>query len=273
LIEILGAGIIYVSLTVDGVTSAPPVRVTILGDAIGIVNVSNRDYVYEERTLQLNVSPQIDVEWTSSNTAIATVDANGIVTGITPGDVVITATAIANPGVSDTITITVRPLQIYTIAAWRQGGMLSDAQTHLPSRTPPALRVRGGGAVSGNPNQLVFGGWTVLGHYWYAEVDTTGLSNITVSSEQRAVNSDLDRFVLEYSVNGGAWRYARSIEVCSSGLGDVALAGRISNHELSEEANNATSLRVRWRNTVVASGGVNARNIIIEGSGATNLDP
>ncbi|MBQ9678200.1 MAG: discoidin domain-containing protein [Prevotella sp.] len=57
-----------------------------------------------ENTISTNT-----VDFTSSNDAIATVDANGVVTGVAPGNVTITATLKENNSISNTIDLTVNP--------------------------------------------------------------------------------------------------------------------------------------------------------------------
>jgi hypothetical protein len=51
------------------------------------------------------------VTWTSSATAVATVDGTGKVTGVTNGSAVITAASTVDPSVTGTMALTVRPLQ------------------------------------------------------------------------------------------------------------------------------------------------------------------
>ena len=48
-----------------------------------------------------------ELQWTSSNESIATVDANGLVTAVAEGEVVITATLESNPAISATCNVTV----------------------------------------------------------------------------------------------------------------------------------------------------------------------
>ncbi len=63
----------------------------------------------------LPISFDSDVRWTSSNEAVATVDANGVVTGISEGTAVITATSVATNAegnsASAQATVTVKPLR------------------------------------------------------------------------------------------------------------------------------------------------------------------
>ncbi len=48
-----------------------------------------------------------DIVYSSSNTSLATVDGNGLVTGIAMGDVMITATLVSDPSITATITLEV----------------------------------------------------------------------------------------------------------------------------------------------------------------------
>lgn len=63
------------------------------------------------------------VTWSSSNPEVATVDENGVVTGVTPGTAMITATAVLNPDVSATCAVTVESVDITLKGALQgQGG-------------------------------------------------------------------------------------------------------------------------------------------------------
>jgi len=103
----------YTFVDVNGVRVDPavegPVRpvesITIYeGDVSVIVN---RTTDLTAIVLPLSVADR-SVSWTSSNTSIATVDANGRVMGIAPGTATITATT-TEGGFTDSITVTVNP--------------------------------------------------------------------------------------------------------------------------------------------------------------------
>ena len=236
--------------------------------------ISARNYVYVDRTLQLAVDPQVDVVWTWAGTGAVSIDSNGLVTGIADGTVTITATLVGDPGVYDTITITVRPLQDYTIAAWFAAprGSMFDVQTELPLRATPIIGASHGRTIGGTINQLALGQWLTLERYLYVEVDTTGLSNISVSSLQSAGSPDLNSFVLEYSIDGGlTWLDAKPITVCTRPLNDPNLAGVVNNHELPANAGDVSSLLIRWSNTAIGGGNMLIRNIVITGKGPGGL--
>jgi hypothetical protein len=85
---------------VRSVTISPSTATLNPGDKITLASSVNADAGVTDRT----------VTWTSSNTAIATVDLNGVVTGgTTAGNVTITASSKADPTVKGAALITVVP--------------------------------------------------------------------------------------------------------------------------------------------------------------------
>lgn len=105
------------------------------------------------RTLQLQaiLTPAdatfYKINWTSSNTAVATVDASGKVTALTPGTVQITAASDRYPAISDTITVEVTPILVkqlllsHSVMAIQTGSSktlsvtVTPANAHDPSVT------------------------------------------------------------------------------------------------------------------------------------------
>ena len=63
-----------------------------------------------------------ELEWTSSNESVATVDANGLVTAVAEGDVVITATLVSNSAISATCNVTVTPFIANTFYGYGSNG-------------------------------------------------------------------------------------------------------------------------------------------------------
>ena len=55
-----------------------------------------------------------ELEWTSSNESVATVDANGVITAVASGDAVITAKLISNPAITATCNVTVTNFTAHT---------------------------------------------------------------------------------------------------------------------------------------------------------------
>jgi hypothetical protein len=87
-----------------------------------------------------------EVEWSSSDTAVATIDANGLVTGVSKGTATITATAKDGSGVKGETTITVvgkQPTSItfdgaktYEFDSWQ--GKVIDFKKDLKMKVEPA---------------------------------------------------------------------------------------------------------------------------------------
>lgn len=113
-----------------------------------------------------NVISGVTFTWTSSNTAAATVDANGLVTAVGAVQVLstttITATATGGAAVSTTVTVDVPPTG--TAPAWT---LLS------PTGTPPAARSGHAAAYDDiNDRMMIFGGYdvsTALNDVWVLE--------------------------------------------------------------------------------------------------------
>lgn len=91
------------------------------GDYIYTLEITNGETanIQEASTLQLNTQVKLNgnivtdktIIFSCDNTSIATVDENGLITGISAGECIITASLQDNPQVYDTITITVTALQ------------------------------------------------------------------------------------------------------------------------------------------------------------------
>lgn len=83
---------------------------------VGIISVSGMKTLDAGSTVQLSAAVQPasasdqTVVWSSSNTDVAVVDANGLVSGISSGSATITATAADGSGTQGTISVTVYPL-------------------------------------------------------------------------------------------------------------------------------------------------------------------
>lgn len=92
------------------------------------LNVSGGSSVQQGKTLQLSVvytpvnTTQTGVTWESSNQSIATVNANGLVTGIAEGNVVITATSVVNTTIKATFNLNINAVvsdkMEFIVAGW-----------------------------------------------------------------------------------------------------------------------------------------------------------
>lgn len=123
----LSAGEATVTVTSEGQRAAATVKVGEAKAASVSVGGASNTPVIVGQTLQLSataydakgaaMSGRV-VTWTSSSEAIATVDANGLVTGVTPGDATITATV---DGVNASVAVTVAPLPVTSVVVSATG--------------------------------------------------------------------------------------------------------------------------------------------------------
>ena len=87
--------------------------VNALTPATSIIVSSSVDEIFEGETLQMSAvmlpenATYRTIKWTSSNESIATVDVNGLVSGLSPGNVRITAHALDNSGVTGYVDLTI----------------------------------------------------------------------------------------------------------------------------------------------------------------------
>jgi hypothetical protein len=117
LVTAVGAGTASITATSTAdVDKKASVTITVTAPAVRNVTVAPANAVLRPgETLGLVANVDADpgvartVTWTSSNNAVATVTAAGVVTAVTPGAVTITATSTANTSVSGAAAITVRP--------------------------------------------------------------------------------------------------------------------------------------------------------------------
>lgn len=100
------------------------------GDYIYTLEITNGETssIQEGSTLQLNVQVKLndntvekEVIYSSDNSSIATVDENGLVTAISAGECIITASLAENPSVYDTISIIVTALPEHNYAVTISG--------------------------------------------------------------------------------------------------------------------------------------------------------
>lgn len=87
----------------------------------------------ENLQILANIQPAFastkDVEWSSSDPAIASVSANGLVSAIAPGDVIITCSAVDGSGVTATCNIKVQGIPVTGITLSRTSASLKMGET------------------------------------------------------------------------------------------------------------------------------------------------
>ncbi|HKI97842.1 MAG TPA: Ig-like domain-containing protein [bacterium] len=141
--------------------------------------------------------------WTSSNTAVATVDAGGNVSGVAPGVVTITANGPAGSGVSGALTVTVSPV---TFVNWVLKPSGQAIQTGASLQYVLMEQFSDGSFVpSANPVT----GWSVTNGTGSATIDGTGLLT-AVSAGTATVTVDFT------DDNGNAASRSTSVTVVST---------------------------------------------------------
>jgi uncharacterized repeat protein (TIGR02543 family) len=111
-----------------------PTTITITGDtSVYVGNSITLDITYPANTIH-------GVTWDVIIPGIATVDANGVVTGVSEGEIGIVATSTADGSVQDAIMVTVNPIVSYTVSYEENGGTsVADEPVNSGSKaTEPA---------------------------------------------------------------------------------------------------------------------------------------
>ncbi|MEO7997327.1 MAG: Ig-like domain-containing protein [Gemmatimonadaceae bacterium] len=90
------------SLSVTAIVNATPVTISVAPTTVALISGAQ-----QQLTASIGGSANTAVTWTTTSTAIATVDANGLVRAITPGTATVTARSVADPSKSFDVTVTV----------------------------------------------------------------------------------------------------------------------------------------------------------------------
>jgi len=126
-------GLLVLFCDLDGITVSDDLENEIAnaGDYIYTLEITNGETanIQEASTLQLNVVVKLNgnpvdnktVTFSSNNPSIASVDENGLITAISAGECIITASLTDNPNVYDTISITVTALPQHNYAVTISG--------------------------------------------------------------------------------------------------------------------------------------------------------
>ena len=129
--------------SVKAVKYVPPVLV----ESITLNKQSTSIGVDSTMTLTATVLPDNatdkSVTWSSSNTGVATVDQNGVVTGVASGTAHIIATANDGSGVADTCTVSVYLVQIAIIGGVQIKYVAGDNWQAVVGRNPGVLYIDG----------------------------------------------------------------------------------------------------------------------------------
>jgi len=143
-----------------------------------------------------------EVTWESDDEDVATVDANGVVTGVAEGEVTITATSTSNASATDTHVITVSAAVYWDVTYYSNGGSSVDQDSVLDGTTvtPPTPPTY---------TSYVFDGWytddvTFLVPYVFSTPVTADVDLYANWVEEGGVTLADDLFFSEYIEGGGS---------------------------------------------------------------------
>ncbi len=168
--------------TVDGEkTAACKVTVeSVRVESIDVTQVSKLG-IGDSKPLTATIIPETatvqDVIWSSDNPAVAAVDENGVVTGKSAGEAVITATAVDNEEISASATITVsaEPYDVQWAGAFSAAGNSGNYGVELPSDPAKTREVWAANVGNGSP--------VILGDYVYTYAAAVGMNGFVIGGE------------------------------------------------------------------------------------------
>ena len=146
--------IVETILSVTGVTLNKETATLVIGDTETLIATLNPEYAYNQA-----------VTWSSSNEAVASVDASGLVTAIAKGTAIITVTTV-DGGYTATCELTVTPI-MFTVSFVANGG------------TEVASQIVEQGTILA-PVATTRDGYDFVG--WYTEETLTNVWNITTET-------------------------------------------------------------------------------------------
>jgi uncharacterized repeat protein (TIGR02543 family) len=199
----------------------PPNTITINGDLSVMAGATiTLSVIYPVNTIK-------GVTWSSSNDLVATVDINGVVTGVAEGTVTITATSEADTNITDTHIIEISAPITYTVSYEENGGTLVPDESNIlegNTATEPSNPTLTG---------FAFMGWFTDNETFENEFDfTTPITgDITLYAywvDESSVVYSSDLFISEYIEGSGT---TRAIEIYNNTGGPVDLSSyKITNY-------------------------------------------
>lgn len=208
------------------------------------------------------------VTWTSSNTAVATVSANGLVSGITAGTATITVKT--NDGnKTSTSAITVTPASTFTVHFYKPSAWATPINIYWWSALPAGVLADGvwpGVATTSEGNN-----WY---KYTFTNVSSTNLIfNGNGSDINKTVN--LNRAGTDGWYYNGAWYNSQPATIAVTGVtlntGAVTVAvGATSQLTATVAPANATNKTVNWTSSNVGVASVSATGLVTGVGGGTS---
>jgi uncharacterized protein YjdB len=205
-----GSGSVTSNAFQVAVVSAPVASVTVTAGGSTVTAYQTLQAQAAARDASGNVLTGQSFAWTSSNPSVATVDANGLVTGVAPGTVSITATAgsiksnalaltivsapvaaITVSGPSSSVTLH-STLPLYAAAVDAHGNTLSGVTFTWASSNPQVATVSSGGQVSGvAPGQVTItaASGSVTSNAFQVAVVNAPVASVTVTAGASTVTA------------------------------------------------------------------------------------
>lgn len=158
---------------------------------------AERNSIYVDETLQLttNLAEGSTPEWSSSDTSVATVDANGLVTAVSAGKATITAT-LGNSSATFDISVTLNPSELkYEVTSEEDltckvvrnnysysGDIVIPATTKIDGKTYQVTEISNGAFASCKITSVIIPeGILIIGHYAFENCDKLASINIPAS--------------------------------------------------------------------------------------------
>jgi uncharacterized protein YjdB len=189
-----------------------------------------------------------------------------------------------------------------TIVKWDFSNLSPDSNGGIPANVGKKITVFGANALTGDPNKdyvtgfggsstkaIITSGWheesdsgEIDGKkkkYWEVSFETTGYSNLKLSSKQQGSNTGPKEFKVQYSLDHTNWV---DIPNGTITVANNTTTGVLNNLSLPDDTSNQSLVYVRWITTsntsvnggTVASAGTNRiSEIVVTGVANSNPDP
>jgi hypothetical protein len=203
-----------VQLTV--ITSQPVVTAVTISSGPTLELVTEATRAVFARVDGRFLGDQVGVQWLSTNPAVATISAQGIIQALTPGTTTIRASANADPSKQATISVTVTPSSVATLPG---AGRWVNITANLPTDPRDASRTVGVTALIMHNNALIAGTdrrgiWRWNGTSW-EQIGQLGNNQASVS--RLLVGSDNRLYALSWRTverleTNGSWTRLPTIE-------------------------------------------------------------